>query len=1709
MSRPVRNDSRLPSSVIQSSSSEHVAVGQFGKNYPFGSSFALETVTVKSLFNNGDAVNELANHAGLTLGYPGGLNKYAFTPLDTENIQITPSDDLPFNSIATICKYVPTELDSSYNTSSSDNVTVRNDLSFNTTSFVDASSSAYMDATVRITFEDQYLSNEGNLFQDSSNTWDATFDTTSNYVPTRNVNAQNAHTDSSVGISAQDYSSWNNQGTKGPFYIEGDISVDSYGQPSSTPFTDASHNLSNYTDYTLDVVTDNTITPVFGRYALSITTQAAYQVKDPSNVILDASDVVVSILKTVLTNNIPTEAVSNLPSVVGDSNSTNPLLDFVPSGTTLQPGFNLRITSSEHGSSIDLIDNQNINPFSIDTTDMSFSQTNMLNLQNAVGTQDILNTNEYTDNYVEIINGSLDLSGVNASNSSLSLGTDAEYLTIGESDNGYVTFPSVNVISGDGGETAYPRASKTSSTDSIHFNQLVVRYESGDDSHTEIGIIDASLNIATDVEYRIETLLTNTTTSNTDYSNLTGYIGLSNESIALVTQSNNTIEPSAITYNNTNTNYPEDLYVIDFTCAKNWMENTLYNSSNSVTLDGATFNASGTNTNVSTSIFRDLRIQLTSKAVADLTSITGGWVLSSIGGSAYLTTTNEFESCLKTSDIQSLLGGATNLGSLYITYGPAEGTSCSASKLVQFNDKLTFSYNGNSSVTYNDELTVAENSSSDVAITINQSDYEGIPTGCVLNKRAQTKVFTVTTPFRIGAYNNLNITTPSITKTITYYTLTKDDVELPRRLLSSVTEGGSSLTATVNTYSVTTEYALTANDLKPYFINLQKTVDGSNWTDVSQNSTVYSSSITYNIGDIVSYNGNLFRSKADNNIGFLPDLYTAQWEVYPQYGSADMWYGNSTVINSEIGNFTFDFSMPLQTYILDTIEIYGDLSLQQGTDTFTVAGKSFTAQEVLDNEFNSFNFATASIPTGYGTDLTLDAPTYAITGLGNTAPGTSTLSSSGYSFEYSNNLLLNLRVVVVKSTIFSVTRTMDTVVRVTTAIITNDILPVDTGIYTDGGLNDVNMGDYAVWSLNNDYASVKLYNGFEPGLQEISLGQTVNGDYLDPSNTILKSRGVTFNFNRGYSVGTTTITRNATRVIFDIAGYSLGAYSTNYYIYYNQVGNPFGGLQTTDLLSMYDASVTSNQYWDLQLTSYGSYTIEYKSATSSGVITSSVPAYYNQIWSGITKSIVNNTLNTINLDYTLSYLESGINVYRISDYTNTSTSISDYTLIPPYLTETNLKDISHDNIIGNVLNLHLNSSASMNDLIVFFSICPPFISFSAINPSNVSDIPFTPNSEDYETYYRPVNYDGSGNNGIYNPFSGSNINNITFYDSRNKPYLRFTNYLNYPNFNQNIVYQAGDIIKYNNVYYIRSNESLGLYNEWPDTTSWSVYVPTTTTYNMLIDNYNFKVEMKQGLEDISSNYIEFYNSLIQQDTDNSTYSIGALNTDGTFRVELNQLFLLSQFQNFSTIDPSFNYDLYNLKMTIGRAFINNDTVILLEFVAGEAVSFDTYVIDDVTAVGGTMSVTVGKYTTDGNFAIGHLQALLYNGLNMGYNSKQTKVYSKALPTSLPATKVERGSFIRSIVENVGNTSQITWSSTENVTGNVVQLLPLNTNALIDIISAYSVSPNIPNKVVLMDLLDQLETLDKSGNKTSRITYNGTFIAPSVSLTAGNTLRPFF
>jgi hypothetical protein len=1601
MIRPIRNSSRQPLSILQGNSSENAAVARIGGL--FSSPNILENSIVKSLFNNGDCVNEFARQSGLTLGHNGSaLTRYSLKSLNTEDIQLHPNSDLQFNSIATVSTYVPTELEAEYSTSSNDDVTVRSDYSVNKISFVDASSSAYMDATVKIKFVDQYLQIE-NYFQDPSGTWEANFDLSSNYVPTRNVNSQKAHTDRSVGVSVKDFNSWNTQGNFGPFYLEGDISIDSYGMPSLISFTDPSKNLSNYPEYTVELVSGTPV-PDFGRCALKVSTESAYQVES-FDTLLTTSSSVASNLYSALTSDIEPNfnsslVESNIPRVVGDDNTSNPLSDFAPAEVILQPGFNLQITSSAHGSSIDLVNNSLANPFSINTSSMYFAPANMYALQNAVGSNDILNTYDNSDNYVKITNGSLDLSGGNASNGSLTLGTDDEYLTSGQSDNGYVTFPAVNVISGLSGESVYPRASKTSSSDSLHFNQLVVRYESGDDSHTEIDVIDTSLKTATDVSYNIKTILTNTLGDNTDYSGLSGYIGLSNESIALVTQANSTITPSAITYDNANTSYPEALYIVDFACQKNWMLNNLYDACGNVTLSGASFNASGTNTNIS--LHRDLRVQLDAKNVGDLTIIQDGWSLSC--ADSYLTTSNEFDSCLQASDIQSLLGGA-DLRSLTITYGPAEGSSVSASKLVQFPDQIAFSYNGHISVTYNDEFTVNPISSTDLPITISQDAYSGIPSGCVLNKKALTTVFTVSIPFRLGAYTNLKLTTPMVTKTITYFTLTKDDVELPRRLLSGVTEiGVGALTSTLNNYKKITKYALKADDLKPYFITLQSTVDDINWSNISTKM------------------------------------------------SADMWYGNSTTIISSNGNFVFDFSFPLTLYSLDVEKIYGDLSLEKGKNTFTVSGKSFTAQQVLDNNFISFDFENDAIPSTYGTVLSLDTPTYTITNMGNNTPGITILSSSGYSFRHPNNLLLNLRVVVAKQTIFSVSRTVDANEDIYFKTISSGVLEVDTGIYTLGDLSVTHLGDYATWSLNNDHASVKLYNGHTMSTSQIELDQTVNGAYLDASNTILISRGVTFNWNRGYNVGTTNINRTVTHVAFNISGYS-----TDYNVYYNQVRNPFGGLQTTDQISMYATSVTSAQYWDLKLASYGTYNISYKNADDASN-NYTVPAYNFIIWQGVNKSFVNNTLNTINFDYRMSYSGAYVDLYRIADYTNTSTIIADYDYISSYH-ETSLKKSDIDNIIGNVLNLHLDASSSMVDLLVFFAVCPPFISFKVIDPSGVANIPFTPQIQNYKTYYRAV--DSSGN--TYNPFdSSTTINNITFNDTRGISYLDFLR-------------------------------------------------PTpvdSAQYNMVINNYNFIVQMKQGLYDVSSNYITYYDGLIQATSDNASYSFGPLNNQsGIFRVELNQLNILPGFSDMSSdIDPSTMYDLYNLKLTVGSAFIDNGTEIYLEFVAGEAVSYTSYVIDEISLQSGSMHATVSRYFNDGDL-IQNLSTTLFNSMVLTYNSKQSVTYSKQLRTTLPVSKQERGDFIKSIAQAISSSVPITWSAKQSVApGTLLRLQPLTKSALTDIVSSYSVNTNIPQTITLYDLPNQAEFRDKSGNLNSKVKYDGTLEIPSISLTSQQDLE---
>jgi hypothetical protein len=117
----------------------------------------------------------------------------------------------------------------------------------------------------------------------------------------------------------------------------------------------------------------------------------------------------------------------------------------------------------------------------------------------------------------------------------------------------------------------------------------------------------------------------------------------------------------------------------------------------------------------------------------------------------------------------------------------------------------------------------------------------------------------------------------------------------------------------------------------------------------------------------------------------------------------------------------------------------------------------------------------------------------------------------------------------------------------------------------------------------------------------------------------------------------------------------------------------------------------------------------------------------------------------------------------------------------------------------------------------------------------------------------------------------------------------------------------------------------------------------------------------------------------------------------------------------------------------------------------------------------------------------------------GYNGVQQASFSLAINTSLPDVRLQRGEFIKSIVANIQNNSQIQWSAKVSETGTTHTLKPLTKEGLKAIVNMVAVSGNIPEKATILDLPNQLEVKDKSGALLSRITYNGTHEVPLISI----------
>jgi hypothetical protein len=1612
-----------------SNSLHYLKLGVFHGLSQDASANDLEKGLVQALFDNNNCGNAGATRLGLTPGYLGGPQRYSHRHMQSDDIQILPNEDLEYNSIITISHIIPPPhpTDLSFSETSTDSVTITPDLSVDKVSVVDISSNPYMNSSAKITFIDQYLDASAS-FQDISANFYGHFDIDSsngsppsNYVPTRNLNSQAAHTANEVGISITDYYTWNTAGDYGPFVITGSVTLDPLGKPSIDPldpFADPSLNdiiLDGY--ITIDLSYNSNTDISYGRYAIELdfssNSTSSYSVSSTiQNPLTDTSSFLVKITD-LSANYDETTQETNLPIVVGNDTSPDPFIDYVPTGTILLPGYILDISSNESESSIILNRNVNINPISIDSASMNFPAYNMNLLSNSVDAS--LNLN-ITNNHVDITNGTINLSNGNADNGSIELTDNAEYLTQAQFGDGSVIFPTVNTMSGTNGEPLYPRASRSDvSGNNDPFDQLSVIYDSNETGYlSSVGVLDSSLNVALDVSYGIQTIIQST--DNDLYSGLTGYVGSSNIAAAFVSTSNASIIPSDISFSNTNTDYEDGLYIFDLNGQKEWEENNIYDGTTGVDLPNISFNASGTNIYIPD--LRDLRVKLQAKTTANLSPMSN-FILGYVSeGPDYLTSSNEYESVIPLPDIENILDDIIQDPSLNITFELSQTTIGNTTSGIH--SQFNFDFQGSTSITYDDEIEVGSFTTNESSLEVtNYTTYAGIPSGNRLFKITTTQSFTASTIFRFGQYTNLNIITPQVTQIITSYRLTtQDGKQLPNRFLSGITNLGNNLSTTIAMTPITTRYEFVKADLLPYTLNIQ-----------TQNSA---------------------------NI----------WSDYPGSTSADFWYNTSSTIDISNGTFTFDFSAPLTTYSLDNEILYGDLSLLEGNTTFTASGKYLTRNLLVDKIQNyalvETDLLTYTITDG--SNVILSTPSYTISELSIANPGTATLSTGGYSFSYDNNLLVNLRIIVINRSIFNITKNVDSNVTSYLSFPEAGILKVDNGIYVNstGNISNSSTNDSATWTLNNDYASVNLYNGYTSTTAEVSTSTQI--DTTANIEGTLISNGVIFNWNRGYLMGQTDIER--TNSSFQI---TIADYSNTYDLYYNNTYDLSGGLVLTAELSMYASTIT-NTRWGLNLDTFGEYTIQvtpFTDASGSELIIETISAYNFVIFEGRNKVFVNTTLNTQNFNYRMNYGGSVFNVYYIDDYTNSSTDLNDPLWnIVSYIQEDDMRTLTNSNSIGNILNVHLDPTYSITEeLLYFFTISPPFIGFTIIDTSgdDITDIPFDVSSNYYKTFYSPVNP-----NEEYTPFNGSNLNNITFDDNRGLSPLDFFNATNAP------------------------------------------------TYDMIIDPYKIKVELKQALLNISNNYTQYYNGLIE-DISTNYLEISPLAADGTFNLQLNQLKLIPGFENHfgsgtTAIDPSSNFDLYNLEMRIGSAFINDGTQINFEFVAGEAVSYTTYTIDSIDVSGGTtngttksggvMTITIGKYFTDGDIATEYLSEFLYNGFDAGYTTKQTATITRTIPATLPdSNKVTRQTFLTNTATDISN---INWSASEDVSNNsVYSLIPLTKQGLGKILAAYAVTKNIPISVVLIDTPDKINITDNGGNTTFRVKNSGAVSTNVLSLTSQN------
>lgn len=1633
---------------------------KYGTNHSSISSpdSVLESQIAKSLLSEKsttDAVNDFKTVSGTGNLTFNPSNNYLASVFDKSNIQPILNNDLRYRNIAVVANYVSNEDTNDY-AYSQQYIHVNSTTNQSVNNYVLDDSSAYANTTARINYTDPYWTSP--TFGDSDENYTCTFDTTNatKFVSTRNVNTNSAHSNGLPSITAQEHVDWNTQGELGSFFVNGSVSIDSTtGEPTATYYAgnDPLNLIAN--DFSVELVTGNSnVVPIFGRYHVTFSASSGSSVTvtpTGNNELVVTSDLTSwSNFLIDLDTNVPLDYLPN-------SIATNDLSNWVLPDNFVATGFTLRLSADDFTSTLTLNGNNNYDgPFDFNLENMNFSPKSTYILEksmeesasNGFATLDssvTINGDTYS-NLLTITNGSLSLESTSDVNSGYFVLVDGvENLGLYDyNTNGSISVYDSSITSNyTDTESSFPRASRpdVSLTNEI-LDSLSVQYNINEPNYqSDVGVLTGTNLTAASVTFAVTTMV-GQTNSLAGADNWTNIIDVNNSAIAIVRDTNSSIANNEITFfSNSNTyanNNNDKLSVIDIVCNKAWSESKVYSSADGIDTEipGITVDVKSTNMSSVNFDLRDIRLVLSAKTVSDLnlSSSNNTWSLNCFD--AYLTTSVGKMGIIDDSTIVDLLlnGNDNDTHTINVDFKP-HNSSVLANKFTKFHNQIEITYDDVKQITYDDEFEVLNYSKSSVTTSPEITDHLNVPANTKLYKRSYDETFNIRIPFRLGNYNNLYLTTPLITQTVEYYVLTdnnNNNADLPRYFINGIKNASNvDIYATITSTIFSTTITFSNKDLKPHFISLEKITNDS-WNSVSPSSPVH----------------------------------------------CDFWYNSISTVTSTIGTFNVSFTLSPDVTSVEVGTFYVDLELDKGTSSFTISGKNFTEAEIdamSSVDLNTFSLSSVSSGTsitGLG-DVTYltDAPVPP-----NTQAST-TLSAAGYVFKIDAELYLSIRIFICPNGMFKCVKTSDGTVTTTYPNIQyvdgEPSLILDTGVNGYSGLlSAIRNTSFATWSLKNDAISATYYGETGFSYERIS---TLNQEFLSDEG----ARGFKTTVLRGLTADTTTtIYRTPSTYVLDMAGYQTTGdlYADIYNLSIFDEGTGVTMSTNSDALSMYSTDF-GTQTWNLNAT-FGYYTLSDTVDSTSTPISTSVPTYRTVISDRRGLKIISRSLNTYEFTYEIQFTSSNTLTVRHNpdiDAVDYSVNSSGYTFVDEFSPD-NLRDGEVDNVIGNILNIHYDLPGAIPTLTCQFSICPPYLIFNAINPDDVSSLPFNSLLVGSVTRFLRVENINNYTSGNYYPFSDhSYINNIKFVQNNVRQYLD----------------------------YVLSSSS--------------------TVNGMNIDNYKIEVKLSPGLysQETDGNYETFYPSTTITTSPITTVDgkTQITSSNGELTVKLNQQ-LHSTFSNFFVYDETFAE--YNLQFQLGSTFISDinsyGVTFYLEFLSGDCTRLDTYTIETIeTTTTNTDSdellVTFAKYSHEAGIDNTFLHRNTANGFSIPWTDKYTVTISVPLNSDydLTETTTTFHDFLDSLKLASSSSQFENWTYVENPSSTLpkMALVPCNTIGADKLKNFVILTPQIPRSLLVLQMEDQQRMEDNYKIPNYRVNYSGNVfssclnISPSIIRIKGN------